>query len=148
MSSTHTVGQGTGSDAVGRTVLVFSDDPTIRAQIRAAVGRRPAADLGRIDYIECSDQLAVVDELDTGGIDLVILDGEAQPTGGMGICRQLKNEIFPCPPVCVVIARRDDRWLAKWSLADDTITYPIDPVAAAEVVAGLIRSGQTVGLPR
>ncbi|MGI8870822.1 MAG: hypothetical protein ACR2F6_18770 [Mycobacteriales bacterium] len=136
------------ADPAGRTVLVFSDDPTIRAQIRSAIGRRPAPDIGRIEYIECADQLAVVDELDLGEIDLVILDGEAQPTGGMGICRQLKNEIFPCPPICIVIARRDDRWLARWSLSDATLTYPIDPVDAAETVAGLLRAGTSVAAPR
>jgi DNA-binding response OmpR family regulator len=145
-NSAAPVGAGS-STAPSRTVLVFSDDPTIRAQIRSAVGRRPAPDIGRIEYVECADQQLVVDELDAGGIDLVILDGEAQPTGGMGICRQLKNEIDPCPPIMIVVARHDDRWLARWSLADGVVTYPIDPVTAAETVAKLLRSGAVVGVP-
>ncbi|MCV7063842.1 hypothetical protein H7I76_33135, partial [Mycolicibacterium vaccae] len=36
--------------------------------------------------------------LDEGGFDLVILDGEAAPVGGMGIAKQLKDEIGHCPP--------------------------------------------------
>jgi DNA-binding response OmpR family regulator len=122
------------------TVVVFSHDPQFREQVRLSVGRRPAPDLGRIDYIECSGGDEVVAQVDAGGIDLLILDGEAQPTGGMGICRQLKNELASCPPVCIAIARRDDRWLATWSQADAVLVAPLDPVLAAETVAGLLRT--------
>jgi DNA-binding response OmpR family regulator len=121
------------------TVIVFSHDPAVRAQVMSAVGRRPAPDLGRIDWVECATGAEVVARIDAGGVDLAILDGEAQPTGGMGIARQLKYEIEDCPPICVLLGRRDDRWLATWSLADATITTPIDPVTAAETVARLLR---------
>ncbi|MGI8696995.1 MAG: hypothetical protein ACR2JQ_10175 [Mycobacteriales bacterium] len=126
-------------DRGGHTVIVFSHDAGVRDRIRSAVGRRPAADLGPVTYLECSTGAEVVAEIDAGGIDLAILDGEAQPTGGMGICRQLKHEIDPCPPICIVVGRRDDRWLAKWSQADATLTHPLDPVDAATAVATLLR---------
>lgn len=132
------------ADHASHTVVVFSHDVAIRERIRFAVGRRPAADLGRIEYVECATSAEVIGEIDAGGIDLAILDGEARPTGGMGICRQLKFEVTACPPVLVVLGRRDDRWLAKWSLADATVTYPIDPVEAAAAVAGLLRAGAVV----
>lgn len=122
------------------TVLVFSQDPAVREAVRTAVGRRPARDLDRIRYVECATGEEVVARIDAGGIDLAILDGEAQPTGGMGISRQLKNEITDCPPVCVLVARRDDRWLATWSLADATIARPLDAVTAAQTVADLLRA--------
>ena len=82
----------------------------------------------------------VVAAVDRGGVDLCVLDGEAQPTGGMGISRQLKNEIADCPQLVVLIARQADRWLAHWSLADATLAYPIDPLTATDVVAGLLRA--------
>jgi DNA-binding response OmpR family regulator len=125
--------------AAPSTVIVFSHEPAVREQVRAAVGRRPAADLGRIDWVECATGEEVVARIDAGGVDVAILDGEAQPTGGMGISRQLKYEIEDCPAVCVLLGRRDDRWLATWSLADATIGRPLDPVTAAEVVAQLLR---------
>ena len=128
------------------TVIVFSQDPAVREQVRTAVGRRPAADLGRIDWVECVTGAEVVARVDAGGVDVAILDGEAQPTGGMGICRQLKNEIDDCPPICVLLGRRDDRWLATWALADATIASPLDPVVAAETVARLLRD-RARGLP-
>jgi DNA-binding response OmpR family regulator len=121
------------------TVIVFSHDPVVRGQVRSAVGRRPAADLGRIEWVECATGEEVVARIDAGGVDVAILDGEAQPTGGMGICRQLKYEIEDCPAVCVLLGRRDDRWLATWSLADGTIARPFDPVTAAGTVAQLLR---------
>lgn len=120
-------------------VIVFSQDPAVREQVRSAVGRRPAADLGRVDWVECETGEQVVARIDAGGVDVAILDGEAQPTGGMGISRQLKNEIDDCPALCVLLGRRDDRWLALWSLADATLTRPLDPVTAAETVAQLLR---------
>lgn len=130
----------TPTDHLTHTVLVFSQDPAVREQVRGAVGRRPARDLGRIEYIECATGEEVVAYVDRGGIDLAILDGEAQPTGGMGISRQLKNEISDCPPICVLLGRRDDRWLATWSQADASIARPLDPVTTAEAVASLLRA--------
>jgi DNA-binding response OmpR family regulator len=121
------------------TVLVYSDDAAVRERIRFAIGRRPAPDLGRVTYIEASMGDEVVAVADAGTADLLILDAEAWPTGGLGLSRQLKNEIQNCPPVCAVLARRVDRWLASWSLADATLAHPLDPIEAAEVVGGLLR---------
>jgi DNA-binding response OmpR family regulator len=58
----------------------------------------------------------------------------------MGICRQAKDEIYQCPPVLLIIARADDRWLATWSQADAVINHPIDPVTLARELAVLMRS--------
>jgi len=61
------------------------------------------------------------------------------PEGGMGISRQLKDEVFQCPPVLLVTARPDDAWLAAWSRADAVIVHPIDPFTVADRVATLLR---------
>jgi DNA-binding response OmpR family regulator len=132
---------GTGADERA-TVLVYSNSASTRALVQQAVGRRPAPDSPRIDWIECATDAEVVAELDEGGIDLAILDGEAQPTGGMGVSRQLKNEIDDCPPIIVTVRRRDDRWLATWSQADAVLVHPLDPLTAAETVADVLRRAQ------
>ena len=121
-------------------VLVFSHRPETREAITTAVGRRPAPDIGRVRYIESSTVAEVISEIDAGAADLMILDGEAQPTGGMGVCRQLKNEITRCPPAIVAVRRKDDRWLATWSQADAVLVHPLDPLTAAETVAEVLRS--------
>lgn len=122
------------------TVLVFSHRPEVREAIINALGPRPSADVGRVRYVEAGTIAEVLAEVDAGGVDLAILDGEAQPTGGMGLARQLKNEIARCPPVIVAVRRRDDRWLAVWSQADAVLVHPLDPLVAAETVAEVLRA--------
>ncbi|MBV9022222.1 MAG: response regulator transcription factor [Streptomycetaceae bacterium] len=127
-------------EQVPATVLVYSDDKNVREQIRLAAGRRPAADVPQVEFLECATQPAVLAALDQGGIDVCVLDGEAVPSGGMGICRQIKDEIFCCPPVLLLIGRPEDAWLATWSRADAVVTHPIDPMALASALAGLLRN--------
>ncbi|MFE6284112.1 hypothetical protein [Streptomyces sp. NPDC057877] len=121
------------------TVLVYSDDSGTREQIRLATGRRPAPDVPVVEFLECATPQAVIRELDKGGIDACVLDGEAVPMGGMGVCRQIKDEVFHCPPVLLLIARPQDAWLATWSRADAAVTAPVEPVEFAQALAGLLR---------
>jgi DNA-binding response OmpR family regulator len=111
----------------------------VRESIINAVGRRPAPDLGRVRFLEVGTVADVLASVDSGQVDLAILDGEAQPTGGMGLSRQLKNEITNCPPIVIAVQRGDDRWLATWSQADAVLVHPLDPVTAAETVAQVLR---------
>ena len=120
------------------TVLVYSDDRGTRADVRRALGRRPAKGLPFLTYVECATEPALIARMDAGGIDLAILDGEAVPAGGLGICRQLKEEIYRCPPVLVLIGRPQDAWLATWSRADAVATHPIDPHTLAHTAASLL----------
>ncbi|HLS03908.1 MAG TPA: hypothetical protein VK030_04020 [Actinomycetales bacterium] len=137
------VDRTTSSDADStRTlnVLLYSDDVDTRAAVRLAVGRRAARDLPQIEWVERATHDAVVSSADAGGIDLMILDGEAAKSGGMGLCRQLKDEIYNCPPVLVLTGRVQDAWLASWSLADAVVPHPLDPIAVNDAVADLIRT--------
>ena len=77
--------------------------------------------------------------LDAAEADVLILDGEARPAGGMGICRQAKDEIHQCPPVLLIVGRPDDGWLATWSRADGVVAHPIEPVTLPGAVASLLR---------
>jgi DNA-binding response OmpR family regulator len=120
-------------------VLIYSDDRTVRQQLRLALGKRPAADLPALEYTEIATPAALVPAVDRSRFDLLILDGEAVPAGGMGMCRQLKDEIYHCPPILVVVGRPQDAWLATWSRADAVIAHPIDAIAAADTVARLLR---------
>ncbi len=125
----------------GRThlVVVYSDDAAVRDRVRGALGRRPASDLGRIEWVECSTGEQVVARLDAGGVDLCVLDGEAWPTGGLGLAKQMKDELPDCPPTLVIIARKADSWLATWSQADGVVAHPIDAPELTAVAAGLLR---------
>ncbi|MDQ1620092.1 MAG: hypothetical protein QOE19_2661 [Actinomycetota bacterium] len=121
------------------TVLVYSDDVDTRARVKLAVGRRPAPGLPRVEWLECATEPAVIAAMDAGGVDVAVLDGEAAPAGGLGIARQLKDEIYRCPPILVLTGRVQDNWLAAWSRADAAVPHPLDPIVLAEAVADLMR---------
>ncbi|MCB7137249.1 hypothetical protein [Cellulosimicrobium marinum] len=119
-------------------ILLYSDDVTVREQVLLAVGRRVRAGAPEIEWHEVATPDAVVAAADAGGWDLLVLDGEADKAGGMGLCRQLKNEIYRCPPVLVLTGRPQDGWLASWSLADDAVPRPFDAVELQRSVVGLL----------
>lgn len=120
-------------------VLVYSDDRGVRQQVLSSLGRRPDQDLPAVDYVECATEPMVITQVDAQRFDLVILDGEATPAGGMGIARQLKDEIYQCPPILVLIGRPQDGWLATWSRADAVVSHPLDPRTLAKAAADLLK---------
>lgn len=121
-------------------VLVYSDDVDTRQQVILALGRRPHPDLPELEYIEVATEPVVIQNMDAGHVDLAILDGEAVPAGGLGIAKQLKDEIFECPPVLVLTGRPQDAWLATWSRAEAAVPHPLDPIQLAESVVALLRA--------
>jgi len=127
------------AEAAGPRVLVYSDDPKLRAAVLTAVGSRPAPELGAVEWLECARADEVLALLDAGGVSVAVLDGEARPTGGLGLAKQVKDELVDCPMTLVLIARKDDSWLAKWSMADAVETLPVDPSALSAAIAGLLR---------
>ena len=121
------------------TILLYSSNRLTRENVRLALGGKVASDLPPIAVVEVATQPAVLSAMDEGGVDLAILDGEAVP-GGMGLCRQLKDEIVRCPPILVLTGRIDDAWLATWSRADGVAPHPVDPFRLPGVVANLLRA--------
>ncbi|GAA3271023.1 MULTISPECIES: hypothetical protein [Dactylosporangium] len=120
-------------------VLLYSDDAEVRDRMRLAIGTRPAVDL-TVKFVDASTYAEVVKLVDDTDIDLLVLDGEATPGGGLGIARQLKDEITDAPPVVLAIARAADRWLASYAKVEGTIMYPLDPVTTGETVSALLRA--------
>lgn len=121
-------------------ILVYSSNSQVREQVLAALGRRPAPELPQVEYLEVATEPAVIRAMDSGQVDLAILDGEAQPAGGMGIARQMKDEIYQCPPIVVLVGRPQDAWLATWSRAEEVVPHPLDPMVLAQSTARLLRS--------
>lgn len=127
-----------GTGVPGRIVVVYSDDAAIRQRVITCIGRRPAPEVGTIDYEEADTGEGVVRAVRHQRVDLCVLDGEAWPTGGMAVCRQLKEELERCPPLLLLIGRRDDRWLGTWSRADAMVAHPLDPVEVAAAAVSLL----------
>lgn len=125
------------SESPTHTVLLYSDDPQVRGRMRMAIGAHPRAGQ-TVEFVDASTYDECVRLVDDYEIDLMVLDGEAAPAGGLGIARQIKDEFKNPPPTCVVIARAADRWLAAYSKVDATLLHPLDPVTTAGTVADLL----------
>ena len=121
-------------------ILVYSSNAETRERVMRALGKHLHPDLPELSYVEVATGPAVIRRMDEGGIDLAILDGEAAPTGGIGIAKQLKDELASCPPVLVLTGRPDDAWLANWSRAEAAVSHPLDPIALGRAVLGLLRT--------
>jgi hypothetical protein len=136
----------TNASTTGRLrILVYSDDADTRARVILGLGRRPHPDLPPAEYVEIATEPVVLQQMDAGGVDLAILDGEAVPAGGLGIAKQMKDEIYRCPPILVLTGRPQDAWLATWSRADGAVPHPLDPLQLATTVARLLTpSGDAV----
>jgi CheY-like chemotaxis protein len=139
-SSIGSVPRPSDASSAPLRVLVYSDNPITREQVQLALGKRVHPDLPELTYLEVATAAMVITKMDEGGFDLVILDGEATPVGGMGIAKQLKDEIADCPPILVLTGRPDDAWLASWSRAEAAVPHPIDPIRLGEAVVSLLRA--------
>ncbi|CAN2203161.1 hypothetical protein MCEMRE26_00801 [Candidatus Nanopelagicaceae bacterium] len=131
------------------SIVLYSDDSTVRQAVIGALGSRLAPDMAEHIVHEFATAPALrlfVDSKKPGSeipIDLFILDGETVPEGGLGIARQLKDEVFNCPPVLVMTGRKADAWLAAWSRAEANVLHPVDPFTLAHTVADLLRARTT-----
>jgi len=129
------------SDTV--VVALYSDDRTVRAQVRQALGTKVAADLPELEFVEFATPAALIAGLDEQEFDLAIFDAEAVPEGGMGLAHQIKDEMSFPPPIILLVARPADAWLAAWSRADGLSPYPIDPIRLPQTVADVLRADRS-----
>ena len=133
-----------------KQIIVYSDDSSVRSSIVSALGVRVAKDLPAHEIHEFATGSALRAYIDSKNIagefraDLFILDGEAAQEGGLGMARQLKDEVFNCPPILVITGRKEDKWLAAWSLAEASVVHPIDPFTLANTAAELLRGSSIV----
>jgi len=122
-------------------IALYSDDSSVRASVISALGKQLDAVLAPHEIKEFATADALRLYVDSKKqVDLFVLDGEAVPEGGMGVGRQLKDEVFNCPPVLLITGRAQDNWLAAWSKAEATVTHPIDPFTIAAKCAALLKS--------
>ncbi|MFM2175737.1 MAG: hypothetical protein RLZZ527_813 [Actinomycetota bacterium] len=127
-------------------IAIYSDDASVRESVRKALGKRLTSELpeNQIQEFATADSLKLyaLGKSSAGKVkvDLFILDGEAVPEGGLGVARQLKDEIFNCPPIMVLVAREQDAWLAGWSRAEGVVTHPVDPFTLAKTALSVLRA--------
>lgn len=123
-------------------VLLVTTDARIEADVRAAL---MGDDVHVLQVATPQRALAYLLERQ-GELDIVVADGDTAPTGGFAFSHQLKQRKDmgdDVPPIVLLIARDDDRWMAKWSRADAYIRKPIDPFDLEQVVRAIV-AGETI----
>lgn len=117
-------------------VLVLSDSPVER--IRATTGLLRTDD---VEVVEAETAREAQQRCATGDVDVLVVDGDLAPKGGFSALYEIRNAALlagtTSPPALVMIAREQDRWLARWAGANETRTKPVDPFEVARLVQGL-----------
>lgn len=135
---------GRSSSYAPLRVLVYSSNPDVRVRVQQALGCSPDTDMAPLEFVDTATQPAVLREMASGTIDLAVLDGEATPSGGIGLAKQLKDELLQYLPIVVITARSDDAWLARWSRADAVASRPLDPIVLRQLILPLLRGRMLV----
>ncbi len=118
-----------------RTVLVVDDDERNRALLQARLERSYAVR-------RASSGDAALEALETGPVDLVLLDVMMPGLSGYEVCRRIKaTRRSPFLPVVLVTAlgEQADRNEGLEAGADDFLTKPVDPVELMLRVGALLR---------
>lgn len=120
-------------------VLLVSPDPASRDLMQMAVAgieRRLATPL-RFGEARDGEQGASVALRERP--DVVVADEIASRAGAFALARTLRGDPNPYRGVIVILLeRRQDSWLARWSGADAWLVKPVDPFELADRVLELI----------
>ena len=118
-------------------VLLVSPDPETREMMQLAV-----ADLARegdVEFVEATNGELGIRRAWKDIPDVVIADEIASRAGAFALAHELRGAPEPFDGLIVILLdRRHDSWLAKWSGADAWFVKPVDPFALTEKVRELL----------
>jgi len=116
-------------------VLVISADPALREQLRVTLGTVERRTGQRWEYLEAANGIVGLRLAWRALPDVVIADEIASGAGAFAVAKDLRGAAEPFPgAIILVLARRQDAWLARWSEADAWVVKPVDPFALADAV--------------
>lgn len=124
-------------------VLVIAEDETER--LRATAGMRARQD---IEIVELSSAIEAHGRTEDERFDILVIDGDMRPEGGFSLLYEIRARAElreeGVPPAIMLLAREDDRWLARWAGAAEALVKPVDSFVLAKRVEALVR--ETGGL--
>jgi DNA-binding response OmpR family regulator len=122
-------------------VLLVSPDANERDLMRVAVGsleRRLGEPVSFLDALdgELGARVGLRERPDA-----VVADEIASRAGAFSMARDLRGAPNPyLGPIVIILERKHDAWLARWSGADAWFVRPVDPFELADRLVELIRS--------
>jgi len=125
--------------------LLVSPDPGARDLMRLALAGLERRLGDRIEFVAAEDGERGLALAEREVPDLVVADEFASRLGAFGLARELRGAADPYRGVIVVLLeRRQDEWLARWSGADAWFVKPVDPFVLAERVRDLVTAKERV----
>lgn len=120
-------------------VLLVSPDPRSRelmALVVASIERRLAT---RLEFVEASNGERGLTLARRERPDVIVADEIASRAGAFALARDLRGATEPYPGVIVILLeRKHDMWLARWSGADAWFVKPVDPFDVADRLVELV----------
>lgn len=122
-------------------VLLVSPDRSSRELMRVSVGsleRRLGESLTFLDAENGEDGARI-------GLrerpDAVVADEIASRAGAFSLAKDLRGAADPyLEPIVILLERKQDAWLARWSGADAWFVRPVDPFELADALVELLTS--------
>ena len=120
------------------SILLYSDNANMRREVRLAVGDVLGARGVPVEWTEVATSAVAMLQSEERTFDLIIGDNETAKLGGVGLVRQMRNELDWEPNVLLLLARQQDAWLAAWAGADSAMLTPLDPFALRQRVIEML----------
>jgi DNA-binding response OmpR family regulator len=122
-------------------VLLVSPDAASRGLMALAV-RSIERRIGEpIEFSEARDGAAGIRVARRTEPDAIVAEEIASRAGAFALSMDLRNQNRPYPgAIVVLLERRHDAWLAKWSGADAWFVKPVDPFELADTLLELVAS--------
>jgi DNA-binding response OmpR family regulator len=121
-------------------VLLVSPDPASRDTMRLVVGSIERAIGTPLEFLEATDGAEGVRLALRHRPDAIVADEIASHEGAFSLARTLRGEVEPYEgAIVILLERKHDQWLARWSGADAWFVKPADPFALADRLLELVR---------
>jgi DNA-binding response OmpR family regulator len=119
--------------------LLVSPDPKSRELMALTVRSIERRLEQPLEFIEAPDGERGIRMARSERPDVIVADEIASRAGAFALAMDLRNDVEPFPGVIVILLeRRQDAWLARWSGADAWYVKPVDPFELAERVLELV----------
>lgn len=122
-------------------VLLVSPDANARDLMRIAVGSLERRLGEPVSFLDAPDgELGAKVGLRERP-DAVVADEIASRAGAFSMAKDLRGAPNPyLGPIVIILERKHDAWLARWSGADAWFVRPVDPFELADRLVELIRT--------
>lgn len=120
-------------------VLLVSPDPESRELIRLSVEgiERPLGE--PIEFVEAENGERGLKAARRVRPDAVVADEIASRAGAFALAKDLRGAAEPYSgAIVILLERRQDAWLARWSGADAWFVKPVDPFELADQLLALV----------